>query len=69
MPGPNIHVTPYGEQWVVRCADEGEPKSEHLLLTEAVDAGRVLAAAARVELVVYDEDWTVVGVEDFNSSR
>ncbi|MCY2953493.1 MAG: DUF2188 domain-containing protein [Planctomycetota bacterium] len=49
----NVHVVPNGNQWAVKREGIATPISRHRTQTNAADAGRPIARAAKAELVIH----------------
>jgi hypothetical protein len=55
----NLHVVHKQGQWFVEEEKQPEPISSHRTREEAREAGRELAKARRVELLIHREDGTI----------
>ncbi len=58
--GGNIHVREREGRWLVEQEGRSDPVSEHVLQSEAIEAGRRLAAREGVEFLLHGAaDWRV----------
>lgn len=63
----DYHVVPHSDGWAVRRENSGRASSIHDVKQGALDAGRALAQAARVELVIHGKDGVIQNSNSFGN--
>jgi hypothetical protein len=59
MTKPNVHVVPKDNNWAVKRANSDDPEATFQTQEEAIESGRQLARAEKVEFILHGEDGRV----------